>query len=467
MQIPIVSGIFADSSPDFRTSYPRNMIPIPKQQGISQGYLRPSDGIVQNGTGPGYTRGGIEWEGVLYRVMGDQLVSIDADGNVTSLGNVGFGSLEPAPMAYSFDRLAIASGGKLFYWDGLSLTQVTDPDLGTVLDVLWIDGYFMTTDGANLVVTELNDPAAVDPLKYGSSEVDPDPINGIVRIRNEIYAVNRYTIEVFANVGGTGFPFQRIDGAQIMRGAIGTYAKAEFREAVAFVGGGKQESIGVFVGGGGSSSKISTREIDEILNDYTTSELEAIYVEVRRDRSNDILMVHTPRVTLCFDAGATEALGQPVWYKLTSGVVENKYLARHHVWAYNKWCVGSPSDSRIGYLDGSLQTQWGDIVTWEFGTPVVYNNARGAIIHSLELVGLTGAGTLSNAAKISAEYSTDGNVWSQPKYVTAGPRGDRYQRLRWLRQGSFRQRRMYRFRGDSNGPIAVAALEAEVEPLAW
>ena len=46
MQIPILNGIFTDSAADFRTSYPVNMVPVPKQTGISSGYLRPAEGAV-------------------------------------------------------------------------------------------------------------------------------------------------------------------------------------------------------------------------------------------------------------------------------------------------------------------------------------------------------------------------------------------------------------------------------------
>ena len=138
MQIPILNGIYTDEGPDFRTSYPRNMQPVPKQQGISNGYLRPAEGIVQIGTGPGPDRGGIVWNGVCYRVMGDSLVRVDADGTVTTLGPVsGSGQVS---MDYSFDRLAIAAGGALFYSYGGAPVRVVDADLGEVLDVLWIDG---------------------------------------------------------------------------------------------------------------------------------------------------------------------------------------------------------------------------------------------------------------------------------------------------------------------------------------
>ena len=41
MQIPILDGIYTDNNSDFRTAYPVNLIPVPKGQGISAGYLRP------------------------------------------------------------------------------------------------------------------------------------------------------------------------------------------------------------------------------------------------------------------------------------------------------------------------------------------------------------------------------------------------------------------------------------------
>ena len=179
MQIAILNGIYSDGVADFRTAYPVNMVPVPKEQGISKGYLRPADGLISNGVGPGVSRGGINWNGVCYRVMGTKLVSVSAAGTVTTLGDVG-GSGQVV-FDYSFDRLGVASDGKLFYWDGATLTQVTDPDIGTVTTFCWVDGYFMTTDGSSLVVTDLNNPLAVNPLKYGSSEADPDPIKAILK----------------------------------------------------------------------------------------------------------------------------------------------------------------------------------------------------------------------------------------------------------------------------------------------
>mgnify|MGYP003629869116 CR=1 FL=1 len=466
VQIPILSGIYADATPDFRTSYPRNLVPVPKETGISQGYLRPGEGIVAGGTGPGLNRGGYNWNDVLYRVMGTKLVSISSANVVTVIGDVG-GS-DRVTMTHGFTYLAIASGEKLFLYNGTTLQEVTDPDLGVVLDVVWVDGYFMTTDGEFLVVTELNDPFSVDPLKYGSSEADPDPIKSILKLRNEVYALNRYTVEVFDNLGTTGFPFARITGAQIQKGTVGTFANCVFMEAIAFVGGGRSEAPAVYVGANGSTGKISTREIDEILAEYTEAELTLTYLEERAFNSHDHLIIHLPRHTLVYDGEASRALQTPVWFTLASSLVgDSKWFAQSVIWVYDKWNVGHPNTAQFGYLDKTISTHWGEKIGWEFGTQIVYNESNGAIFHQLELVSLTGQVAFGVIPTIWTQYSSDGETFSVEKPITAGTTGERTKRLVWFQQGHMRNWRIQRFRGTSDAHVAAVRLEARIEPLAF
>lgn len=467
MQIPILNGIYTDGSPEIRTSYPVNLVPVPKESGISNGFLRPADGIVADGTGPGVDRGGINWNGICYRVMGTKLVTVASNGAVTVLGDVGGPVNTLVTMDYSFDRLAIASGGRLYYWNG-ALTQVTDPDLGVVLDVVWVDGYFMTTDGTSLVITELADPFAVNPLKYGSSEVDPDPVVGVLKLRNEVYALNRNTIEVFDNVGGDFFPFQRIDGAQIQKGAVGTFACCVFVETVAFLGSGRNEAPGVYLGVNASAVKISTREVDELLLAYTEAQLTTVKLEARNDKAHQHLYIHLPDRTLVYDAAASQELEDQVWFTLTSSAVGfSQYRARNLVWAYDKWLVGDPQSSAVGYLADTVGEHWGQIVRWEFGTLIVYNEGRGAIFNELELVALTGRVALNKDPSISTSYSVDGMAWSQDRSIRVGTTGNTRKRLVWLQQGHMRNWRIQRFRGDSQAHLSFARLEARLEALAF
>lgn len=441
------------------------MIPVAMSEGISKGYLRPADGIVESGDGPGLSRGGINWDGLCYRVMGTKLVSIDASNIVTTLGDVGGAS--QVSMDYSFDRLAVVSDGRLFYWDGTTFSENTSPNLLTPLCVQYVDGYFMMTDGEFIYVTELNDPYTIDPLKYGSSEVDPDPVVSILKLRNEIYALNRYTIEVFNNTGSAGFPFQRNEGAQLQKGSVGTFANVVFLETIAFVGCGRNEAPGVYLGVNSQVSKISTREIDQLLATYTEDALSHTIMEAKIFGNQNHLWVRLIDRTIVYDAAASTESGSPVWFILTSGLSGfEAYRAKDLVWCYDKYLVGDTENPTFGYLTDTLSSQWGDPCRWEFSTSIIYNESHGALFHELELVSLTGRVALGTEPRISTSYSVDGETWSDDDFLSVGTVGDRLKRLAWRRQGKMRNWRIQRFQGDSDAFISVARLEARLEPLA-
>lgn len=464
MQIPILNGVYTDEAADFRTSYPRNMIPVPKSQGISEGYLRPAEGIEEIGVGPGIDRGAIPWNGVTYRVMGDKFGSVNSDGNFSEIGTIaGTGQVQ---MDYSFDRIAIVAGGRLYYYDGTSLSRVTDEDLGSVIDVVFIDGYFMLTDGESLIQSELNDPAEFNPLKYGSSEADPDPVVAVTKLRNELYAINRYSVEQFNNVSGSLFAFQRNDGAFMERGCVGTNAHAVYMDALAFLGGARNEPPAVWLGLNGSTTKLSTQEIDTLLLEYTDAQLAAVIVEVRKSKSHDWLYVHLPDRTLVYDGSASQAVQQPVWFELSSAIVgRGIYRARNFVWCYDQWQCADPTSNKLGTVTLDVSTHYGQVVGWEFSTSIVYNASLGAIFHQLELVSLPGRVALGADPVVWTSYSIDGENWSMERPCKVGRQGDRLRRITWLREGAMRNWRIQKFRGTSDAHLSVARLEAQLEGL--
>ena len=460
MQIPILDGIYTDNNSDFRTAYPVNLIPVPKGQGISAGYLRPAEGINHFADLPGVDRGGIVWKGEHYRVCGTKFIKISEDGEITELGDVESGGL--CSFDYSFDYLAINAGNALYLYNVEELKQVTDENLGEVHDVIWVDGYFMTSDSDNIVITELNNPFEVNPLKYGSSEVDPDPIVGLLKLRNEVYVLNRNTIEVFDNVGGEFFPFQRIDGAQTMKGTLSKRTCCIYMDAIAMLGSGRNEAITVYISSAGSAQKIATREVEQILSNYTESQLTECQLEARQVDGHSWLYIHLPDQTLVYDAIASQSTGQPTWFILNSG---NGYTARNMTYAYNKWFVGHTTESKLGVLTDETGEHWGNEIEWQFGTAIIYNESSGVIFHQLELVGLTGRNSFRKESSIYTQYSTDGMEWSMPKFISVGKQGQRNKRLVWFQQGYMQNWRLQRFKGTSDARLSIARLEAKIEPL--
>lgn len=465
MQIPIVNGIYTDVTADYRTSYPLNLVPVPKQNGIANGYLRKADGIALfcGADKGGVDRGGINWNGICYRVIGSTLWRINEQGHCTSIGTVS-GS-EQCSFAYSFDRLGISSGGKLYYLKDNKLEQVTNANLGAVVDVEWIDGYFVTTDGEFIIQTELNDPTQVSPTKYGSSEADPDPVVGLMKVRNELVVLNRYTIEVFSNTGSAGFAFARVDGAMMTKGLISTQGKCLFAQSFAFVGSGKNEPCSVYLGANGGLSKIATREIERIISEYSDAQLATIVLEAKEQEMHQHLYLHLPDRTLVFDFAATQIMQQPIWFELSSSTDgKGAYRAINHVWCYNKWIVGDRFNSNVGVLSNKLSSHYGEAVCWQIDTTFIYNGGQAGQIKSIELVGLTGRTNDMPNPKVFLSWTKDGLTWSNERLHRQGMRGQYNKRIIWLRAiGMFRQAIGLRFRGCDDSLASFTAIEADVE----
>lgn len=465
MQIGILSGVYSQAGPDFERSYPLNLVPNVEETGISNGYLRSAPGIDDFATGRGKDGGGRVWNGLLYRLSGAKLISVSSEGEVTLIGTVG-GSGQGA-LTYSFDDLAIARNNNLFLYNTTDgLRQVTDPDLGDVIDLVWMDGYFITTDGTSLVVTELNDPTSVDPLKYGSSEADPDQVMGLGERRGELIAFNRNTTEFFFDAGTTGFPFQRNRNAQIDKGAVGTHAKCKFLETYAMVGSGRNQQPQVYLLGDGQAASISTREIERMLAGLTEDELATLILEAREGNGAKELYLHMPDQTLVYSHVASQALQEPIWYRLASGTDGlSPYRARNFTLAYGDWHCGDRDSSSLGVLTDLHDNQFGEKAAWQFDAQLVYSQGKGAICHDLELVGFYGRADPGVEPRVFMRWTDDGVEYSQERAARAGFAGQRLLRVAWRRNGFIRQWRAFRFRGITGTPISFSRLEARLEPL--
>lgn len=475
MQIPLLAGVYVGGDAALRVAYPVNAVPVPGQDGIADGFLRPAEGIEMFATGVGLDRGALFVPstvpvigGLHYRVSGASLITVSSSGEVFDLGAI-IGT-DLVRMDYSFDKVGIAAGGLLYYWDGSAITQVTDPAIGAVNDALWIDSYWMVTDGTNIVVTSLTDPYTVLPFNFGTTD-RPDPVACLLKVLGEAHIVSRHFIDVFENVGGAVFPFQRVKGALISKGAIGKRAACVFKDAVAFVGGGLNEAPSVYLGHNAQTIKISSREIDKLLLEYTEAQLAGVLVEAVVDQGSEFLFVKLPDRTAVYDAAASAAAQQPVWHFRVSTLAGfDTYRAQNFVRTDDAWISGDPTSFNIGKWTTTDSQHYGVDVRWEFNTPMTRNAGKGAIVKELLLTAVTGtAPALPGGAspKVSTSYSTDGKLFSVEKAINSGALGDTNKQLRWLQQGEWRNGRVQRFRGDSSSRLTALRLDAEIEPLRY
>ncbi len=445
MQAPIMSGTTVKDG-EFVKSYPINLEARAMDSGVSKGQLVTTRGTKPFGTGPGKDRGGIVWNGMHYRVMGSKLVSVSATGAVTTLADVG-DDASLAGLDYGFGRLAIRSSQRLFYWDGTTLTDVTDPDLGVVLDMLWMDGYYVTTDGTYVVLTDLSDPTSVDPLRYGSAEEDPDPITGLLKYREELYVIGRNTIQVMQNTGGNGFPFSVANGAMIPTGAVSASAKCMVGgDGFAFVGSPRNEPIAVYYYNG-SLNRLSDTEIDDILAEEAQPEL--IQVECRAFSGERQILVHLAGKTLMVPLATSDAAGAATWSILHSGYFE-PYRPRRAVFANGVHVVGDAASNALGVLSERESEHFGIATDWQFDSALMFD-AGGMHLSQVELTGQFP--TVKNA--IFCSITRDGVQWSRE--VSRVLSGRRDERVLWNPNVDLYAMGAFRFRGRSK--VAISSCE--------
>lgn len=456
-QVSIQSGVRVRDGA-FEISHPVNLHHKLKDTGVSKGELVSTRGALSLGTGPGIDRGGFNWNGVLYRAMGASFVRVAADGGVTTLGSIANDGL-PVRFTAGFDRMAIASARLLYYYDGTTLVQVTDPDLGPVLDVAWIAGYFATTDGTDIVVTELNDPTSVDPLKYGSAELDPDGITGVFILNEDLAAVGRYTIQFFRNVGGLGFPFQNITGATIQQGAISAQAKCRIGDTLAFVGGGRDEPIGVYLVNQGTALRVSDEDIDRLLAECIDQT--QIILEGRKFGDEQHLILHAGKVSAGLAMRATTEANALLWHRLTTD--GGAYRPRNAVYCYDQYNVGDVASAQLGVLRKDLTAHFGTEAGWQVDAGLLYGDNDGPTLAfrvMLREVELTGQFPVGKSTPFFS-MTRDGRTWSREisRPLTGNPR----ERLIWRPNTDCGPLVGFRFRG--YGRYAFARCDATVEPL--
>ncbi len=461
-QVPIIKGDKIGVETDYRDALPVNMYAVTRKVLGANGYMLSYPGLSLLGTGSGIDRGANYNERFSnqFRVSGTKLISVSATGTVVELGTVS-GS-EQVAMPYSFNTQCVIADGKMFlYSSGGGFVEVTDSDLGNPIDGIWVDGYYFLTDGEYIYHTDISDEIAIDPLKFATAEFMPDPTLGLMKTQdNKVMVFGRYTLEYFVNVAQDNFAFQRVETRAQKIGIVATHAKCESGGKYYITGGRKEEALGVFAVGVGSSQKVSSREIDKILATYTEPELSDMRMEARTENNVTFIIIHLPNETLCFNESIAATFGlETAWMILKSDVQgDTPYRGINGVFDSRtaKWVYGDKINSNIGVLDNDICTQYGNIVEWIFYTPFI--NLERASIDSIELEIIPGHTTAEDAT-VAFSLTDNGVTYGTEYWELYGDPLDYGNRFIQRRIGYVRDWIGFKFRGGSTSRMSFAKLD--------
>ena len=373
--LPIIKGDRTVNNADYRDALPINYTLVSREILGASGYLISHDGLTLLGEGLGIDRAGYwnERQAIHFRVSGSNLISVSPSGEVASLGAIS-GS-DRASMTHSFNSQMIVADGKAWLYDG-TLTQMTDPDLGSPIDVTWIDSYYFFTDGEFLYHTDITDETSVDPLKFATSEFSPDPTLAVDRTSgNQVIVFDRYSTSWFENRATEQFAFRRVSNKFVKCGIVGTHCETELEGKFYIIGGGREEDVSIHQISAGSYESIATREVTKILATYTEAELSTAVLETRVKEKTRILIAQLPNHTLEYNATIARKLGiDYAWTIVKSGIADDtKWRGVNGIYdpRISKFVYGDNQNSNIGILDETVATQYGEQVESIFYSPLV------------------------------------------------------------------------------------------------
>lgn len=417
LPLPISIGDRHSDETDYRDNLLVNYTMVSRDIKGDQGYIISHEGLTQFGEGFGIDRGSIfnDRQNNHIRISGERLITVDSSGVSTQIGLIS-GS-EHAILPYSFQTQGILSDNRFWLYDGTSLTEVVDPDLGSPIDCVWINGIYFFTDGETLFHTRADDESAIDPLTFATSEFSPDRTYALmVNKQNQVVVFNRYSTEWFRDGGDNGdttnFRFRRVNGKSVKIGVVATNCKAEMDGQIFVLGGRKEESPSVHLLNSADELTIATREIDKVIAQYTESQLQSVVMEVRVQDRDKFLIIRLPNETLLYNHAIFKQFGSKyAWTIVKTGLGDAPWRARNGVFdpRVSKWIYGDSEDSRLGFLDSTTNMQYDVQQENICYTPIV--KLETFSINQIEMETVTGYH--SGQINVFASTSRDGVTYNQ------------------------------------------------------
>lgn len=465
-QIPLIQGDKVDANTDYRDALPVNMYAVPKDILGAKGYMINFYGLKKFAEGPGIDRGGVwvanaDLEGH-YRVSGTKLIELSQFGEVAEIGSIP-GS-DQVSFAYSFNNLAIVADGRLYYYNKTAgLRQIIDPEVGSPIDIVWVDGYFFLTNGEDIYHSNIANEELYEPLATSNAQFIPDSARGLSKTEaNEVVVWGELSKEHYFNAATDNFAFQRISQKASKLGILGTKCKSEMNGRFYTIGRRDNTAPSFYILGLGQTEKIGSIETDKILSEYSDDELLNAKVETITDDGQGLILFRLPRHTILFNESIYKQYGASKAYSLLKTDVQGDRPLRCTNFVRDprngKFIVGDSIDGTIGELDRSICTHYDEVVEWILFTPLVKMETLS--INELSMETIPGISPNNDATVfISMTYDARnyGKEWSE-EY---GLNNEYNERFTAYRLGYVRNWVGMKFRGASSSRMAFCYLNIE------
>lgn len=489
MKSPILGSSYVARSVNAADNRMVNLFPeIIPDGGKENGFLSRAPGLTLLDTiGNGPIRGMIVALGFLYVVSGSGFYSVSPSLVVTRVGDVandgtqvsmavgiGIPVGDDSPLT-RFIMIAcngpsylaiIDQTGALTLSDNLVTTFDGFPSQGA-LTVAWINGYFLFNSPGTENVWGWYTPTidVFDPLLVLAATGSPDNVVGVISDHRELWVFGEDSVEVWADAGVAGFPFQPIQGAYSEVGCASTYSIAKMDNSIFWLGRDDRGHGIVYRAEGYTAKRISTHAVEWQIQQYGDLSSAIAYTYQQDGHAFYVLSFPSQSTTWVYDA-ATQA-----WHERAafSGGSFSRHRSNCQTFFNNLNLVGDYENGNIYSYDLSNYTDNGEIQkclrSWR-ALPAGSNNLNRTTHHSLQLDCETGVGLNEGQGsdpQVMLRWSDDGgHTWSSEHWVSMGRIGQYSYRAKWYRLGMTLKLRDRVYEVSVTDPVKVAIMGAEL-----
>lgn len=461
INLPLIKGQQVSSKADYRDFLPVNFLPIQQPVAGADGYFINHSGVAQIATVGGASQGSIfnVVTNSMMRAAGGKLYRDDIE--VADIPDS-----KRASMAYSTLTTAFTGGdGNGYYFDGTNVTQFknwqagenpsgpTSYDLEGIIDVTRNLGRYIWLCPPFFIVTDLSNeqrPDYIAPIY--SAESDVDDCVAVTSWHDYVVVIGRNSTQFFRLTGDSSEIYVSQQSLVVPFGVIATHAKCTFVDMIAMLGSGRNQppSINVITANGGE--KLSTPEVDKILQQYSDDELQRTVLESATWNGEPILYVHLPVETLAY------VLNSKAWIRLKSGQGRWTPIDIRYNPKTGETECGDKALGRIGKFIPEM-AQYGSDQEGYLQTPLFKTGKASLYDLSVDTV----SGFANKTMLLSLSATENGYTYSGEHTITLSVKND-YTRIPIMpRVGGCRDKIGFRLRVVSGDTVNISALTVRAE----
>ena len=383
----------------------------------------------------------------LLAVIGSGVYQVSSTWALTLLGTIGT-SIGPVKMCDNGQTVFIVDGSPSGYLIDLA-TMTFSPLLdgsgvfrgGTV--AVCIDTFTLFDNPApnsQEFYSTLSETSAFDGTYYALKNGSPDPLMTLAVKRHEIWLIGSKSTEIWYNVGGTAFPFQRLAGTFFDIGTCAKYSVAQNSTGLFWLSkNALGQLLALNVGNGNYEAvKISTYALENEWQTYDTVEDAWAFTYQQAGHVFYVLTFPTQDVTWVFDVSERH------WHQRASldGLgAEHRWRAADHALAYGTHVVIDYANGALYSLDLEIYDEVGAPVKRIRSFPHTRNNNKRVFYDAFVADMAVGAWDSAVEPTVQLRWSdTKGATWNQPVAQTMGRGGEYYTNIQWSRLGMARDR---------------------------